>query len=69
MNNEKALHEFMSRISEARERLAELTVYVDGHMEVSPDGVNWGDVGSAGHLVEQLTQLTDWAFKRGEYAK
>jgi len=67
--NDKALHEFMSRISEARERLAELTAYVDDHMQISPDEISWGNVGNAGYLVEQLSQLTDWAFSRGEYAE
>jgi len=67
--NDKALGEFMARISEARERLAELQNFVDDHMHTSPDEISWGDVGSAGYLVEQLTQLTDWAFRRGEYAE
>ena len=32
MRNEKALDVFMSKITEAQERLAELTAFVDEHM-------------------------------------
>jgi hypothetical protein len=67
-NNEKALFAFMEKVAEAKERLDELQRYVDDHMETSPDDVNWGDVGSAGYMVEKLIELTDWAFKRGEHA-
>ena len=69
MNNEKALSEFIAQIGEARERIAELQNFVDDHMHTNPDEISWGDVGSAGYLVEQLTQLTDWAFQRDEYAE
>jgi hypothetical protein len=69
MKNEKALQEFMAKVDEAQERLAELNAYLDEHMETSLDSVNWGTVGSAGYMVEKLTELTDWAYKRGEYAK
>ena len=67
-NNDHALNAFMEKIAEAKERLEELTAYVDDHMEESPDDINWGHVGSAGYMVEKLTELTDWVFKRGEYA-
>ena len=69
MKNEKALQEFIAKIAEAKTLLDELQAHVDDHMEVSPDDVNWGDVGNAGRLVHQLTELTDWVFQRGEYAE
>jgi len=69
MKKEKALGAFMAKIAEAQERLAELTAYLDDHMETSPDDINWGDVGSAGYMVEKLTELTAWALGRGEYAQ
>ena len=69
MKNEKALHEFMAKIAEAKTLLDELQAHVDDHMEVSPDDVDWGDVGSAGYMLEKLTELTDWVFKRGECAE
>ena len=69
MNNEKALLAFMAKMAEARQRLNELQTYVDDHMGESPDDINYGNVGSAGYLVEKLTELTDWAYNRGEYAE
>jgi predicted S18 family serine protease len=69
MKNEKALQEFMAKVAEAQERLAELTAYRDNHIETSPENVTWGTVGNAGYIVEKLTEITDWAFKRGEYAE
>ena len=69
MKNEKALQDFMAKMAQAQELLAELHTHVDNHMDFSPDEINWGHSGSAGHLVEQLTQLTDWCFQRGEYAE
>jgi len=69
MKNEKALQEFMAKMAQAQELLAELQTHVDNHMEFSPDEINWGHTGSAGHMVQQLSELADWAFQRGEYAE
>jgi hypothetical protein len=69
MKNEKALQEFMAKIAEPQTLLAELQAHVDEHMGTNPDEINWGHVGSAGYMVEKLTELTDWAYQRGEYAK
>ncbi|MCL2215414.1 MAG: hypothetical protein FWB91_00205 [Defluviitaleaceae bacterium] len=68
-NNDQALAAFMDKIAEATERLAELKNYVDDHMGESPEDINWGHVGSAEYMVSKLTELTDWAFQRGEYEK
>jgi len=67
MKNEKALAEFMARVAEANTLLGELTSFMENHMETNSDDINWGDVGNAEYIVGQLTELTDWAFKRGEY--
>jgi len=69
MKNEKALGAFMAKIAEAQTLLAELQAHVDDHMGASPDEINYGHVGSAGYMVEKLTELTDWALERGEYAQ
>ena len=69
MNNEKALQAFMGKIAEAHALLGELQAHVDEHMGYSPDDINYGHVGSAGWLVEKLTELTDWAYKCGEHAE
>lgn len=68
-HNEKALGEFMRHMTEAQERLAELQKYVDEHMHTTPNEISWCNVASAGYLVEHLTHITNWAFRRGEYAK
>ena len=69
MKNEKALQEFMAKMAQAQELLTELQAHVDDHMGTNPDEINWGHVGSAGYMAEKLTELTDWAFQRGEYEK
>ena len=67
VKNERALHAFMANICWASERLAELTEYIENHMDTHPDEINWGHVGTSGYFVERLSELTDCAFKRGEY--
>ena len=67
-SKEKALSKFMAQISEINERLSELQTFADEHMGYNPDDINWGHVGTAGFFLERLTELTDCAFKRGEYA-
>ena len=67
-NQEKALTAFIGVIGEATERIDELKEYLDNHCETSPESVNWGHVGNAQHILKTLTELTDWAFKRGEYS-
>jgi hypothetical protein len=69
MGNEKALGEFMGQIAEIRERLAELQTFVDDHMGYDSDGINWSHVGTAEHFLSELTALTDFAYRRGEYAE
>ncbi len=67
--NEKALENFIGQIGEIKERLAELEAFTDDHMGYNPEDINWGHVGTAGWFLERLTELTDCAFKRGEYAE
>ena len=66
--HEKALDRFMGQIGEINDRLAELQTFADDHMGFNPDDINWGHVGTAGWVLEKLTELTDYAYKRGEYA-
>jgi len=69
MTNEKALMAFMSKIAETKTLLQELQNHIDDHMEVNPDDVNWSHVGDAGRLLEDVTTITDWVFRRGECAE
>jgi hypothetical protein len=68
-SKEKALDKFMGQMAEIRERLAELEAFTDDHMGYSTEDINWGHVGTAGWFLEKLTELTDCAYKRGEYAE
>jgi hypothetical protein len=68
-SDEKALEKFIGIIGEVNERLAELQTFTDEHMGFSPDDINWGHVGTAGWFLEKLKELTDFAYKRGEYAE
>ena len=69
VQHEKALGRFMEQIGEINERLAELQTFVDDHMGYNPDDINWGHVGTAGWFLERLTEMTDHAYNRGEYAE
>jgi len=59
-NNEKALNAFIGKIAEINDRLELLRWYTDNHMECEPANINWGHVGSAAHVVEQLEELIDF---------
>ena len=56
MLNEKALIAFMEAIQEISEELETLKDYVDNHLDVAPEAVNWGNVGTARHLLELVRE-------------
>ena len=56
MFNEKALIAFMEAIQEISEELEDLKNYVDNHLDVAPEAVNWGNVGTARHLLELVRE-------------
>ena len=64
-----ALDAFVGCVGEIQERLSELSELAGDHLGVAPDSVNWGNVGSAQRVLSELTALSDWLFKRGEYAE
>jgi len=68
-SKEKALGRFIGQIGEINERLAELQAFADDHFGYHPDEVTWAHVGTAGWFLERLTELTDSAYKRGEFAE
>ncbi len=67
--NEEALKVFCSQIDEIKKQLTSLQTFTDDHMGFDFEGINWNHVGTAGHYLKQLTELTDMAFGRGEYRK
>ena len=48
------------------ERLAALSA---DHFEVHPDEIDWGHVGTLNHYRARLREITESAFKEGEYAQ
>ncbi|SHF40208.1 hypothetical protein SAMN05444279_1373 [Ruegeria intermedia] len=61
-NRDAALGAFVSRKAEIDEMLARLQALSDDHFNVSPDEVNWGHVGSLGHIAERLRDICAFAF-------
>ena len=57
--NEKAISAFKSKVGEIHDRLELLRWYAD-NMERDQEEVNWGHVGSADHIVNQLNELIEF---------
>ena len=54
-----------AEIDSILERLAALSA---DHFNVEPDRVTWGDVGTLEHYAGRLREVSDAAFREGEYA-
>jgi len=67
--HEEMLSAFVSKVAEIQERLAELKEFADEHLGYNPDEIDWGHIGTAEGFLRDLTELTDRAYNRGEYAK
>ena len=68
-NRENALDAFMARKAEIDTMLARLTALSADHFDTSPDGIEWGHVGTLGHYASLLKQITDMAFQEGDHAE
>ena len=68
-NQDAALQKFLAKKGEIDTLLARLQALSDDHFNAHPDEVNWGHVGTLERYVELLRQITDSAFKEGEYAE
>lgn len=55
-----ALDAYVVAIHELSEKLTTLTQYAENHGNVNPDDVNWGHVGSLGHVNEELNDLMNF---------
>jgi hypothetical protein len=67
--NNKALNAFIAAKIEIDAMLERLTALSGDHFETNPHEINWGDVGTLNHYASLLRQITDSAFKEGEYAE
>ena len=68
-NQDAVLQKFLVKKVEIETMLARLQALSDDHFNAAPDEVNWGHVGTLGRYAEHLRQITDSAFKGGEYAE
>ena len=59
--NEKALNEFIGTVAVLEEKLDALKARIENHMDVAPEEVNWGHVGSAKHLLQLIKEASEFA--------
>ena len=59
--NEKALDEFIATVAAIEEKLDALKAHIDNHMDVAPEEVKWGHVGSAKHLLQLIEEASEFA--------
>jgi hypothetical protein len=67
--NDKALAAFFAAKSEIDAQLERLKALSDEHFNASPDEIHWGHVGDLQRYAGLLRQITDIAFKEGEFAE
>ena len=67
-NQDAALQKFLAKKGEIDTMLARFQALSDDHFNAAPDEVNWGHVGTLERYAELLSQITDSAFKEGEYS-
>ena len=62
MKKQNATDAYIAAVAAISETLEALKAYaVDDHMGVSPDAVNWGNVGTAQHLLSLLNEAAKFA--------
>lgn len=66
---EAALSAFIAKKAEIDAMLARLSALSDDHFDYAPDEINWGHVGTLTHYASLLKQITDSAFREGEFAE
>jgi hypothetical protein len=66
--NDKALRAFLAAKAEIDTLLERLKDLSEDHFEVSPEQSHWGHVGTLDYYRETLRQITDKAFREGDYA-
>ena len=68
-DNSKAIDAFLAAKAEIDSMLARLAALSDDHFETHPDEIDWGHVGTLNHYRDRLREISDAAFKEGEYAE
>ena len=68
-DNSKALDAFLAAKFEIDAMLERLAALSADHFEVHPEEIDWGHVGTLNHYRARLREITESAFKEGEYAQ
>ena len=67
-DNSQAIEAFLAAKAEIDTMLERLAALSANHFETGHDEINWGHVGILNHYRDRLREITDSAFKEGEYA-
>lgn len=68
-DNTKALDAFVTAKFQIDAMLERLKALSDDHFETHPDEINWGHVGTLNHYRDRLREISDAAFREGEFAE
>jgi hypothetical protein len=68
-DNSEAIDAFLAAKAEIDTMLERLAALSADHFETNPDEINWGHVGTPNHYRDRLREITDSAFKEGEFAE
>ena len=68
-DNAKALDAFMTAKFQIDAMLERLQALSADHFETHPDEINWGHVGTLTHYRDRLREISDAAFREGEFAE
>ena len=63
-----ALDAFMAAKAEIDLMIERFAALSADHFETDPDAITWGHVGTLNHYRDQMRNITDSAFREGEYA-
>jgi len=63
---ETALSAYVAAIAEIHETLTALLSHADDHLGTAPEDVNWGHVGNANYISEQLAEIARFLGLRQE---
>ncbi len=67
--NQAALAAFTAKKAELDAMLARLSAFSDEHFGLTPEEVNWGDVGGLSDWTQKIREVSDRVFREGEYAR
>ena len=68
-DNATAIDAFLAAKGEIDAMLERLAALSADHFETSSDEINWSHVGTLNHYRDRLREITDSAFKEGEFAE